>query len=209
MWAKCGHGPLTATCSKYKYCCLPVNMPRQLRCGRRDSNPQRAAGRAAETAVNCENNINCDSLGLLCFVPKCAQNVPTVRKVARTVLRCFRCGQRYERQRWASCAATATSGACRTCAGGARVPWPPANPTSTRRCATRRPQRDCARIARVDDLPAEPTTPHSEVVNASPREPEVDRDGKGALAEDSDEGWRLIQRVLDGSAWDDPDRSGM
>ena len=73
----------------------------------------------------------------------------------------------------------------------------------------RRPQRDCARIARVDDLPAEPTTPHSEVVNASPREPEVDRDGKGALAEDSDEGWRLIQRVLDGSAWDDPDRSGM
>ena len=73
----------------------------------------------------------------------------------------------------------------------------------------RRPQRDCARIARVDDLPAEPTTPHSEVVNASPREPEVDRDGTGALAEDSDEGWRRIQRVLDGSAWDDPDRSGM
>jgi hypothetical protein len=39
------------------------------------------------------------------------------------------------------------------------------------------------------------------VVNSSPPEPEV--------ADDADESWRIIQRVLDGSAWDDPSRPGM
>src|SRR3984957_5909090 len=29
------------------------------------------------TGCDLRNNISCDSLGLLCFVPKCAQNVPT------------------------------------------------------------------------------------------------------------------------------------
>jgi hypothetical protein len=68
-----------------------------------------------------------------------------------------------------------------------------------------RNNRPPARSAAADDLPAEPTTP----VNCSPPKPEVDEVGKDCPAEDADEGWRLIQRVLDGSAWDDPDRSGM
>jgi hypothetical protein len=35
--------------------------------------------------------------------------------------------------------------------------------------------------------------------------PEVDEERN--LAED--DAWQIIQRALDGSAWDDPDRSGM
>src|ERR1700693_4547515 len=62
---------------------------------------------------------------------------------------------------------------------------------------------DRARSPAVNDLPAEPTTPDSEVVNSSPPEPEVDEDGKDGLAEDADEGWQIIQRVLSGAAWSD------
>lgn len=65
----------------------------------------------------------------------------------------------------------------------------------------RRRRLDRAHSPAVNDLPAEPTTPHSEVINSSPPEHEV--------AEDADESWRIIQRVLDDSAWDDPSRSGM
>ena len=67
--------------------------------------------------------------------------------------------------------------------------------------AIERRRLDRAHSSAVNDLPAEPTTPHSEVVNSSPPEPEV--------AEDADESWRIIQRILDGSAWDDPSRPGM
>jgi hypothetical protein len=60
-----------------------------------------------------------------------------------------------------------------------------------------------ARRAAIDELLAEPTTPCSEVVNSLPPEPEVvDENGEEALAEDTDDGWQIIQRVLDGSAWD-------
>jgi hypothetical protein len=68
---------------------------------------------------------------------------------------------------------------------------------------------DEKRSAAADDLPAERTTPHAEVVNSSPPEPEVDEDdGLADLrtrrpVEDTDADWQIVQRVLDGSAWDD------
>jgi hypothetical protein len=62
-----------------------------------------------------------------------------------------------------------------------------------------------ARWLAVDDLPAE-TTPHPlEVFRHRTTVPEVDEDRN--LAED--DAWQIIQRAVDGSAWDDPDRSGM
>jgi hypothetical protein len=37
---------------------------------------------SGQTGCDLRNNMKCDSLGLLCFVPKCAQNVPTAADVS-------------------------------------------------------------------------------------------------------------------------------
>ena len=69
-------------------------------------------------------------------------------------------------------------------------------PWLARQLAEGRRRLDRARSAPVDDLPAEPTTPHPEAVNSLPPEPEVDEDGNDGLAEDAEDDWQMIQRVL-------------
>jgi len=49
---------------------------------------------------------------------------------------------------------------------------------------------DCDQLGGVGH--AQPTTP----VNSLPPEPEVDEDGKGGLAEDAEDDWQMIQRLV-------------